>query len=383
MFDIVVVTDPRFSGGTASAVIADVTAFCAGGARVGLLPVTSAFFTGSIETANNQVLDLVNLECVTDLSHASDISTNVVFFHHPLTFFYGVSERVKITAKTSVVVAHHPPFRGDGSLEYNPVLTNRRIAKSFGVTPLWAPVSGLIRQHLRSFAPLIRLSSHDWVNIFDPAAWQSRRPVFTASSGIEPHATVGRHARTDLLKWPEAPEDMTAPLGHANGEWRTRVMGCPAQAMIKAGADISNWSILDFNQEPVDQFLDSLDVFSYFYNANWVEAFGRTMVEAMLMERPCVLDPRLQQTFGDLALYCKPSEAPALLEALRQAPQRTRARAKEVRSLIAEQYSSKEMPRRLNQLQNDRGTVSRKSGVLTSPLLTLRKTVGLSRRLRD
>ncbi len=377
--DIVVVTDPRFSGGTASALIADVMAFRAGGARIGLLPVTSGFFTGASETANDQVLGLGDLDGVTVLAPTSEIRTGTVFFHHPLTFFHGITEHVKITAQTSVIVAHHPPFRGDGSLEYDPVTTNRLIARTFGVTPQWAPVSGVIRRHLRSFAPLIRMTSQDWVNIFDPTHWQSKRPVFETTAH---RPTVGRHGRADLLKWPDRPEDVTAPLSPQGSEWNTRVMGCPAQTLTEAGADLTGWTVLDFNEEPVDEFLDSLDVFSYFYSDRWVEAFGRTMVEAMLMERPCVLDSRLKETFGDLAQYCAPSGAPALLEALRQNPENTRSRAKEVRGLVAAQYSGVAMPRRLKQLQDDPGTVSREGGVLASPLITLRKTVGLSRRLK-
>lgn len=381
--DLVVVTDLRFSGGTASALIADIMAFRAGGATIGLLPVTSGFFANSMEEANSQVLKLTDLDGVTLLDPETEITTKTVFFHHPLTFFHGVSERVKINAETSVVVAHHPPFRGDGSLEYDPIATNRVINKTFGVTPLWAPVSGVIRRHLRSFLPLIRMTSKDWVNIFDAVCWQSQRPVFEPIHTANWRPTIGRHGRPDVLKWPDTPEDITAPLHLSNNEWQTRVMGCPAQTLTKAGVDLRGWDILAFNQEPVDRFLDSLDVFSYFYSARWVEAFGRTMVEAMLMERPCVLDLRLQETFGELAQYCHPAEAPALLERLRHNPQATRARAKEVRHLVIEQYSDIAMPQRLNALQHDSGTISRKGPVLASPVLTLRKTVGLSRRLRS
>lgn len=382
-FDIVVVIDPRFTGGTASALIADVIAFRTSGATVGLLPVTSGFFTGSDQMKNDQVLALADMSGVTLLDQKSEILTKIAFLHHPLTFFHGVKERIKIKAEKSVVVAHHPPFRGDGSLEYDPIATNRIIARSFGTTPLWAPVSGLIRRHLRSFAPFISMTSQNWVNIFDTVQWQSQRPVFAPSETTEAHPTVGRHGRPDTLKWPDRPADVTTPLCTDNPEWRVRVMGCPAQALANAGADLGSWEILAFNQEPIDRFLDSLDVFSYFFSARWVEAFGRTIVEAMLMERPCVLDPRLRETFGDLAQYCDPSEAPALLEALRRSPSLARHRAKEVRRLVAERYSASAIPDRLKSLESDPGTTSRQGPVLASPLVTLRKTIGLSRRRKS
>jgi hypothetical protein len=381
--DITVITDLRFSGGTASALIADVMAFRTAGATVGLLPVTSGFFSNPMEAKNSQVLELTDLNGVTLLSPKTEIRTKTAFFHHPLTFYHGVTERLKINADISVVVAHHPPFRGDGSLEYDPIATNRTISRSFGVTPLWAPVSGVIRRHLRSFLPLIRMTSQDWVNIFDETQWRSKRPVFEPTHPTDWCPTIGRHGRSDVLKWPDTAENITAPLRPSNADWQTRVMGCPVQLLTEAGADLTDWNVLSFNQEPVDRFLDSLDVFSYFYSTRWVEAFGRTMVEAMLMERPCVLDPRLQETFGELAQYCQPTEAPALMDKLRQDPQATRARAKEVRRMTIQRYSGIAMPQRLNALQHDQGTISRKGSVLASPLVTLRKTIGLSRRRRS
>ena len=47
-------------------------------------------------------------------------------------------ERVRIDADRTVLVAHHVPFRGDGSLEYDPLQTIRQIRRDFGVKPLWA-----------------------------------------------------------------------------------------------------------------------------------------------------------------------------------------------------------------------------------------------------
>ena len=315
--DILVVADPRFSGGTAAALVSDVRAFSALGLRVGLLTVNSRFFGGAADRPNAEVLALPDLPGVVLVEGSA--SADTAFLHHPLAFFHGIRERVAVTARRAVLVAHHPPFRGDGSLEYSPLATNRRVRATFGCWPWWAPVSGVVRAQLRSFSPLLTMTSEDWVNTFDAAGWRAARPVFET-----PRATVGRHGRADLLKWPDTAADVVPPLAPGPG-WTTRVMGCPLDALTRMGVDTGSWEVLDFNALPVRDFLEGLDAFSFFYHPRWVEAFGRTVAEAILMERPCVLDPRLEPTFGDLGDYCRPAEAPALLNRLRDDPAGTRA----------------------------------------------------------
>ncbi len=376
--DIALVYDPRFSGGTAAAMLADAKAFHGVGATVGLLPVTSGFFKGTGDKFNAAVTGLADLDGFQMMPRGSAVIANTVFFHHPLTFFHKVAESADIRAKTSVLVAHHPPFRGDGSLEYDPIATTRLIKGAFGTSPMWAPVSGVIRKHLRSFAPFIRLTSADWVNTFDAADWEPVRQIFD-----QPVATVGRHSRRDTLKWPDLASDVTASLAPPGPGWKTRVMGCPVHELEKTGVDLSGWEIVPFNGEPVERFLDSLDVFSYFHSDRWVEAFGRTVLEAMLMERPCILDRRLRETFGPLAQYASPAEVPDILTALRNDPAGTRKRCSEVRSIAVNRYSSAAIPDRLHALQQDQGTTARIGPVQASPVVTLRKLAGLARRERS
>ncbi|MDP5220862.1 glycosyltransferase family 1 protein [Ruegeria sp. 2205SS24-7] len=373
--DIVLVYDPRFSGGTATAMLADARAFHGSGATVGLLPVTSGFFTGDGDRPNAAVLELADLQGFELLKPGTRVIADTVFFHHPLTFFHKVAESAEIRAETSVLVAHHPPFRGDGSLEYDPIATTRTIRRAFGTSPMWAPVSGVIRQHLRSFLPFLRLTGSDWVNAFDAGDWAPRRQVFDG-----PVATVGRHSREDVLKWPDRAADVMASVAPPGPGWHTRVMGCPVQALEAAGVDPGGWEIVPFNGEPVDRFLDSLDVFSYFHSDRWIEAFGRTVLEAMLMERSCILDHRLRETFGPLAQYAAPAQVPDLLNALRNDPAGTRSRCAEIRQTVADRYASAAIPDRLRALQRDPGTSRRDGPVQASPLVTLRKLAGLARR---
>lgn len=58
---------------------------------------------------------------------------------------------------------------------------------------------------------------------------------------------------------------------------------------------------------PVD-FLSGIDVYSYFIDEQYIEAFGRSPLEAMAAGVPCVLPWSFAELFGDGALYCEPEE---------------------------------------------------------------------------
>lgn len=370
--DILLATEPRFSGGSSTALLADAEAFLDAGATIALLPVTSDFFAGAPDEINPHILALADRDGVVLVKDRAQVSCQTAFFHHPLTFAHQIKERVAVSAKSAVLVAHHPPFYGDGALEYNPISITRNIRKSFGPTPLWAPVSGGVRAQLACFAPLICLSAEDWTNVFDTNNWIATDKAFSRQTSC-----VGRHSRPDFLKWPDFAKDAQKALT-PGPDWHTRIMGLAPELATDLSPAATGWDVLEFNAEPVTDFLNSLDAFSYFYHSRWVEAFGRTIVEAMLMERPCVLDQRLKPNFGPLATYCSISEATGCLNHLRDNPRETQKRATDVRAQVVASYSKDCVMERLAALGPTSDTQNPTFGRLT----TLRKTIGLARRKR-
>ncbi|MBU2960335.1 glycosyltransferase family 1 protein [Citreicella sp. C3M06] len=373
VFDILVVADPRFSGGSTSALVADVTAMAELGASVGLVFVRSGYLDDARDAENPKALALADLDGVTRISPGTEARAGLAFLHHPLVFFRGIEERLTLSAERSVIVTHHAPFRSDGSLEWDPVVTRRRARLATGLSAWFAPISGVVRAQLASFAPLIRQSSGDWPNVFDPGDLAPTRPAL-----LGPPLTIGRHGRPDPLKFPATGPEIDASLPAENGT-RVRVLGCPTEALIARGAHTDRWEVLPFGAEPVAQFLNSLDVFTYHYHPNWLEAFGRTVAEAMLCERPCLLDPRLKATFGDMASYCQPHEVADALRRMAAAPDAALARAAAARDTALRRYGAAGMAQRLEALRRDRGDAGR-AGASTPAMRVARKAVGLYRR---
>lgn len=374
-FDALVVADGRFSGGSTAALAADVTALAGLGLNIGLLFVRSAYLHDSRDPMNPAALALCGLDGVTRLSPGAAARAPLALLHHPLVFFHGIEEQAQLSARRAMIVAHHAPFRNDGSLEYDPVAAARRARRSLGLatTPWFAPVSGIVRQQLASFAPLLRMSSEDWPNVFDPADFPVQRPLLQGR-----RITIGRHGRADALKFPATGGEIDASLP-AGADVAVRVLGCPAAALAAKGAHPERWEVLEFGAEPVTAFLNSLDVFVYHYHPNLTEAFGRTAVEAAFCGRICLLDPRLQATFGGMAEYCRPEDTAAALARIASDPVAARARAARARDIAVETYGSGSLGPRWERFCADSGVRAR-SAAAVPPLTALRKLAGLYRR---
>jgi UDP:flavonoid glycosyltransferase YjiC (YdhE family) len=74
----------------------------------------------------------------------------------------------------------------------------------------------------------------------------------------------------------------------------------------------------EFGARSPRDFLADIDFFVYYPRSGMVEAFGRTVMEAMASGAVAVLDPSLRPSFGDAAVYAEPDEAMAVVARLYQ-----------------------------------------------------------------
>ena len=79
----------------------------------------------------------------------------------------------------------------------------------------------------------------------------------------------------------------------------------------------SNWVLRPYGSMSPQDFLDSIDVFVYFDHPTTVEAFGRSILEAMASGCAVVLPEKFQDVFGPGPVYCSPDEVREVLERIR------------------------------------------------------------------
>jgi glycosyltransferase involved in cell wall biosynthesis len=78
----------------------------------------------------------------------------------------------------------------------------------------------------------------------------------------------------------------------------------------------TNWKTIAFDKISVSQFLSEIDVFLHFVHGDYIEEFGRNVMEAMAQGVPAILPHSLKGTFADAATYCTPDEVQAVVERL-------------------------------------------------------------------
>jgi UDP:flavonoid glycosyltransferase YjiC (YdhE family) len=332
--DVVFVADPRFQGGASTALAAEMEACARAGLAFGLLAVKGPvlrlpwpFHAGVrrfIADGRCRVVD-----------PGERVSARFALVHHP-TVFANVPDRpVRIDCDHLVLVLHHPAVDGLGAPEYDLSAIVDTMALVFGRPPILAPVGPAVRRSLDGIAirgaPLL---PDDWLNLVDVDAWPGRRRDTPGAPLL-----IGRHSRPSPLKFPDDRDTALAVYPDDPGI-RVRMLGADRAELERLyGAPLPRgWDLLPFGAEAPEDFLASLDVYVYYHGHAWVEAFGRSILEALAAGLPTVLPPHFEDLFGPAALYARPHETRAVIDELAADPAAFRLQGARGRSIAADRF---------------------------------------------
>jgi glycosyltransferase involved in cell wall biosynthesis len=99
-------------------------------------------------------------------------------------------------------------------------------------------------------------------------------------------------------------------------EYEVHVLGGAEIARKVLGGIPKNWHVLGFGELHPKDFLSTLDVFVYYTHPDWVEAFGRVIIEAMAVGVPVILPHSYRELFKEAAIYAEPSEVKSNIDRL-------------------------------------------------------------------
>lgn len=307
--DILFVGDPRFEGGTSTALAAEIDAADREGLSCGLLAVKGPLLgnTLPIHPDLQARLDLGKFRLV----HFADrIDAGIVLIHHPTIFSNLPDRRLDVASAHVVLVLHHPRVNGLGKVQYDLQAVVRNCRTVFGGPVRLAPVSAVVRASVRFQVPDgASLLDEDWLNLIDFDAWP-RRPERRLKFPV----VIGRHARPDAQKWPDKRADAVAAYPDDPTLAIVRILGGGTFLEELYGSVPSNWVMAPFAAEGVPSFLAGLDFYVYYHGEAWSEAFGRTILEALAVGVLVILPPHFSAIFGLSAVYCQPSEVVAKIE---------------------------------------------------------------------
>ncbi|WP_026876274.1 glycosyltransferase [Jiangella gansuensis] len=309
--DVLDVSDLRFPGGTSHSVAEEITAQARAGYSTGLISLNGPL-VAKVTPVNRLIRRAVEAGRARLFVGPAPVRAKVVVVRHPAVLQHAADQLPPVDADHVVIVANAAPYDIDGHEHYRPEAVHDIARHRFGREPLWAPIGPLVRDSIAGRVPAHTLTDSDWVNIIDVDAWATQRPAGTRP-GDRP--VVGRHSRSSPQKWPADAATLRA-VYPVDGSWTVRVLGGAGPAEHLLGELPDSWEVLEFGALPPRDFLASLDFFVYFHNPRWVEAFGRTILEALATGVPAVLPPHFERVFGDAAVYAEPDQVRGVIDAL-------------------------------------------------------------------
>lgn len=309
--DVLLVSDLRFPGGTSRSIATEVEAQHAAGYRTGLLHLNGPLVR-KVRPVNPAITQVIRSGKADLLVGPEPVRARLVVFRHPAVLQTAADQLPPIEADQVIILANSGPRTPDGRPVYDVPATDRLAREKLGVPPLWAPIGPLVRDEIEHLVPDGRVMDRDWVNIIDVDSWAVDRPDWAD----EHRPVIGRHSRPSAPKWPTDATTLQQ-VYPSDGSARVRVLGGADPVVDVLGHLPDSWEVLQFGDADPRPFLAGLDFFVYYHDPRWVEAFGRTILEALASGAVAVLPPHFQALFGDGAVYAEPHQVAQVVQRLR------------------------------------------------------------------
>jgi hypothetical protein len=300
---LTLVLDPRFPGGTSSAVAAEIAAI-AGAVRLEVCAIETAMFKG--RTVNPRLRAALEAHGIELTWNPEVIRGDTVVFHNPSCLRFDRAFAPRISCGALYVVAHENLLRPNGSEAFDADLCLGLVEQaSVTGSHVLAPVSAWNRTAASAWLAARpdlpwTLAPFDWFNICDLPLTE---PV------PAPRDRRGRHSRPGLEKFPPLATMLAHFPAHAE---RCAILGADTFLREPDGAP-RHWRALRFGSRDVGRFLEEIDFFVYFTHPLWRESFGRVIAEAIAAGKVVITDPGTAAPFQPGVVVSDGSDVDAVI----------------------------------------------------------------------
>lgn len=339
-YDIVIVGDLRFPGGTSTGICEEIKANFSAGYRTGLVHVRGPVLKFP-HPINPKIRRLIDQGSADLLDPDEPLRVRLACIHHPQVFSNQPLRSLRIEAEKKLLVVWHPPLDGAGDPSYDWAKIDQHVQDAMGGEVFWSPTGPAVRAQLEAMSDPPPLYGGDWHGVIDPAQWSGVRTGF-----VEERPVIGRHSRPDALKWPDTREEVLAAYPD-DPSVAVRILGEGPFLEDLLGSCPSNWELWPYDSFDPAEFLSKIDYFVYFHSRRWVEAFGFVIIEAMASGAVPVLAPHFQDLFGKGAVYSEIAHVRDLVGAIHGDTAEFRRLSQAAVSCVHENFSHEVHQRRV------------------------------------
>ncbi|GAF65006.1 putative glycosyltransferase [Bacillus sp. TS-2] len=307
-FDVIIVSDFRLDGGSTLSNLEEIKAQRQFGLKTGIVQLERYDYSPR-KKINPKIRELIDGETVQMIVYGENVTCDVLIVRYPPILQEKQKYVPQIKAKSIHVIINQTPLRDYGKekiVRFDLKRSHEHLKQYFGGGGIWYPIGPLVRKQLEEFhyeeIRNIDFSPNNWVNIIDLNGWKRQSPRVTGSKPI-----IGRHSRDHIVKWP-ATKEQIAKVYPITSEYEVHILGGAEIPTRIIGKRPKNWKVYSFNELDAKTFLETIDVFVYYTHPDWVESFGRVILEAMAVGVPVILPSSYQELFKEGAIYAEPEE---------------------------------------------------------------------------
>ncbi|MEU5154263.1 hypothetical protein [Glycomyces sp. NPDC021274] len=351
--DIVIVSAMNLLGGTTSANEAEILAYRGAGLRVGVVhhPVYDRALDRPV---HDKIRSLIDDERVVEVRPHDSVRCDLLIVRFPTAMERLMDELPQIDAGRSVLLVNQTPHEeygpaGGYGTSWNIRDVHANLTKWIGPHTWYAigpAVRDVLRTHHAHDMADIDLAADFWYETIDLAEWT---PANRRVRGPNDPVRVGRHSRDHVTKFPNMAKQLLDAYP-ARDDIEIHVLGGEHALRRIVGGPPAGWVSHPFGAITPVEFLGGIDVHSYFIDHQYIEAFGRSPLEAMAARVPCILPPSFAELFGEGAVYCEPAEVEAHVRRIADDPAYRAARIEAGLRVIEERFSPAALIRRVRGL---------------------------------
>lgn len=318
------VIDPRFPGGTSSAVAEELRAI-APVCRPAVHAVSSRMFAGQDPAPPlGAAFEALGIDPVWD---ADTISADTVILHNPSFLKFQPEFGARILCRHLIVVTHENFLRPGGGEAFDTAGCLGQIDRAtLALRKSLAPISAHNRATVDAWGAGFGLSpgwdvlAEDWFNICD---LPTMPPTHT------PRDRRGRHSRPGFEKFPPPADLALCFPRHAEANV---ILG--ADLMIAEGAP-PHWQVYPFRGLELARYFGMIDFMVYFTAPTWQESFGRVLAEGIAAGKVVISDPATAAGFGGGVVGARPEEVDEIIRAFVDDPARYAAHVRAAQAALA------------------------------------------------